>query len=142
MSIPTPVPTIIVIHTPVPIIIVTPTPIPAIIVTPTPIPTPPTPVPGSTFNLILISSALPTGDTQRVNLSQGKYSINIHNINLTEVDMKVYENGVLQKRLSKDSEFSRKRNDVSFKLTVNMVTISFIPYGKRGAIGYVKIKRL
>jgi subtilisin len=130
--------------TPTPTPTVTPTPTPTVTPTPTPTVTPtPTPTVTPTFNLTLKrTGASPTYDTQKVNLSQGKYSINIHNVNLTKVDMKVYKKGVLQKSLSRDFEFSKKRNDISFSLTINNDTVVFIPYGKRGAIGYITIKRL
>jgi hypothetical protein len=98
--------------------------------------------PVSTINIILKrTNVSPADDIQKVNLSKGKYSINIHNINLTEVDMKVYYNGVLQKRLSGDFEFNKKRNDINFDLTVNNANVTFIPYGKIGSIGYLTIKR-
>lgn len=111
--------------------------------TPAPTPTPtPTPTP-QIYNLTLkIISSKPINDAQRVNLTQGNYTINIHNVNLSEVDMRVYKNGVLQKSLSSDYEFSRKRNDINIDMMVKVpaLTFSFIPYGKRGAIGYVNIK--
>jgi hypothetical protein len=101
------------------------------------------PSPVSTFNVTLKrTNASPTDDTQKVNLSQGKYSITINNVNLTEVEMKVYENGALQKYLSKDFEFSKNHNIVSIKLTINNATIAFVPYGKTGTIGYGIIKTL
>ncbi len=103
-----------------------------------PAPTPPPPV--STISLTLKRlNATPAKDAQNVNLLRGNYSINIHNINLTEVVMKIYENG--KKSLIKDFEFSKKRNDVNFNLTVNNATIVFIPYGKIGSIGYVAINK-
>lgn len=103
----------------------------------------PVPPPVSTINLILKIIYGSPKDTQKVNLQPGKYSINIRNINLKEVDMKVYQNGVLQKRLSRDFEFDSKRKDIYFDLTVKKFTvITFIPYGKRGSTGYVTIRRL
>lgn len=82
----------------------------------------------------------PIGDTQNVNLSQGNYSVNITNVNLTEVDMKVYENGVLQKKQSRNMGFSPKKTYINFNLIVNDSNIVFTPYGKKGSIGYVTIK--
>lgn len=56
--------------------------------------------------------------------------------------MKVYENGVLQKSLSRDFEFSPKRKGISINLKVNIATYAFIPYGNRGATGYIAIETL
>jgi hypothetical protein len=55
--------------------------------------------------------------------------------------MKVYENGVLQKRLSREFEFNKKIKDINFDITVNNALVAFIPYGKKGSIGYIEIKR-
>ncbi|MCX9026270.1 MAG: S8 family peptidase [Candidatus Methanoperedens sp.] len=101
------------------------------------------PLPETTFNLTLkVVNNPPIVNKQMINLSKGNYSINIHNINLSEVDFRIYMNGVLQKRLSKDFEFSKKRTDVNFILAVNDATAAFVPYGKKGAIGYVTIRRM
>ena len=95
----------------------------------------------STINLILKrTNVSPTGDMQKVNLSKGKYSISIHNVNLTEVDIKVYENGLLKNSPSRDFKFDKERKDIDFDLTVNNVLVTFIPYGETGAIGYLTIK--
>ena len=83
----------------------------------------------------------PTGDMQEVTLPNGKYSINIHNVNLAEVDMKVYENGVLQKSISRDFKFNKKKNDITFDIDVNDVSLTFIPYGKKGSIANIVIKK-
>jgi hypothetical protein len=100
------------------------------------------PPPVSSINLILkITNVSQASDIQKVILSKGKYSINIHNINLTQFDMKVYENGVLQKRLSREFEFNKKIKDINFDITVNNALVAFIPYGKKGSIGYIEIKR-
>jgi subtilisin len=102
----------------------------------------PSPTPFPSIHLTLTRTKVPPGgDMQEVILSKGKYSINIHNVNLTEVDMKVYVNGVLQKRLSRDVEFNKKRNDINFDLTVNNALVAFIPYGKKGSIADIEIKR-
>lgn len=103
--------------------------------------TPPNPV--LTINLTLKrTSASPDGDIQKENLSKGNYSINIRNVNLTEVDMKVYENGEFIKSLSRDLKFSSKKNNINFNLTVNNVLVTFTPYGKRGSTGDITIKYL
>lgn len=95
------------------------------------------------INLTLRVNNGPTKDAQSVNLSQGRYSVNIHNINLSKVIVKVYKNGIYQKRLYHEFEFSPKRNDVNFNLIVNDVfEVVFIPHGKKGSMGYVTIKTL
>lgn len=105
--------------------------------------TPPNSPPALTINLTLKrTSASPDGDIQKVNLSKGNYSINIRNVNLTEVDMKVYENGVFIKSLSRDLKFSSKKNNINFNLTVNNVLVTFTPFGKRGSTGDITIKYL
>lgn len=107
-----------------------------------PAPQPPNPPVVSTINLTLIrTNVSPAGDIQKVNLSKGNYSINIDNVNLTEIDMKVYENGVLLKRLSRDLKFNSKKNNLEFKLAVNNVQVTFTPHGKIGATGYMTIRR-
>lgn len=104
------------------------------------------PIPPLVINLTLKrTNASPKGDTQTVNLSQGTYSIKISNVNLSEVDMKVYDNGILQKKLSRDFEFSPKKTYINFNLavkTVNNYLVAFTPDGKKGSIGYVTIKKL
>ncbi len=108
-----------------------------------PAPQPPNPPAVSTINLTLKRISIsPADDIQKVNLSKGNYSININNVNLTEVDMKVYENGVLLKRLSRDLKFNSKKNNIDFNLTVNNVLVTFTPNGKRGSTGYITIKSL
>ena len=68
--------------------------------------------------------------------------VKIENINLTKVDMKVYENGIIRKDLSKTFLFNKSNNvefDIDIKSTFNIV---FIPYGRKWSIGYVTIKRI
>lgn len=84
----------------------------------------------------------PTVDTRKVDLPQGDYSVDIHSVDMKGVKVRVYENGVIQKLLSRDLEFNSRIRDVSFNITVNSVTMAFIPDGKNGAIGYVTIRRL
>ncbi len=84
----------------------------------------------------------PTKDAQKVDLLQEDYSVDIHNINLSKVTMKVYKDGIYQKRLSKEFKFSKKRNDINFDLMLDGASeVIFIPYGKIGSIGYVTIKK-
>lgn len=94
-----------------------------------------------TINIILKrTNAQPEGDTQKINFTRGNYSIKITNVNLTEVEMRVYEKGILQRQLSRNFEFSSKRKEISFDLTVNNSTVAFTPKGKKGAVGYLTIK--
>lgn len=97
-----------------------------------------------TFNLTLkIVKKDPVKGEQRVNLSKGNYSVNIHNINLKKVVMKVYKNGIDQKSLYQEFKLKHKNNDVNFDLIIdNESEVVFIPYGKKGSIGHVEIKTL
>lgn len=76
-------------------------------------------------------------DSRNISLEQGNYSIKIKNINLTKVDMKVYENGIIRKDLSQMFLFN-KSNDIEFSLDVeDTFNIIFIPYGRKESLGYV-----
>jgi subtilisin len=97
--------------------------------------------PDLTLLTLIRTKGSPTGDMQEVTLSNGKYSINIHNVNLAKVDMKVYENGVLQKSISRDFEFNKKKKDKTFDIDVNDASVAFIPYGKKGSIAHIEIKK-
>ncbi|TFG94520.1 hypothetical protein E4H12_15045, partial [Candidatus Thorarchaeota archaeon] len=97
--------------------------------------------PDLTLLTLIRTKGSPTGDMQEVTLSNGKYSINIHNVNLAEVHMKVYENGVLQKSISRDFEFNKKKNDITFDIEINDASVAFIPYGKKGSIAHIEIKK-
>ncbi len=103
----------------------------------------PQPSPVLTINLTLIrTNVSPAEDIQKVNLSKGNYSINMKNVNLTGVDMEVYENGALSKRLSRDIKFNSKKNNIDFNLMVNNVLVTFTPNGKKGSTGYITIKSI
>ncbi len=80
-------------------------------------------------------------DAKNASLVQGNYSIKIKNINLTKIDMNIYENGTIIKNLSKTFLFY-KSNNVEFNIDVKSTfKIVFIPYGRKGTLGYVTIKR-
>ncbi len=84
----------------------------------------------------------PNNDLREINLSQGNYSINIHSNNISEVEMKVYDNGTLQKDLSTLYKFNKSK-DIKLELNVkNLLKVVFIPYGSKGATGHVIIRRL
>ncbi len=88
------------------------------------------------------TSGSPSMDAKNVSLSQGNYLINITNINLSELEMQVFENGVFRKDLSSVFEF--KGTEIR-SLELNgeyALEIDFIPYGKRNSTGYVTIRRL
>lgn len=96
-----------------------------------------------TINLTLErNNVSPDSDIQKVNLTEGNYSINLRNVNLTEVEVKVYENEKNVKHLSRDIKFNKKKNEITFNLTVNNVLVTFTPYGKIGSTGYITIKYL
>lgn len=105
-------------------------------------PPPPSPPP-FIINLTLIRSKGPESkDAKNVSLSQGNYTINITNVNLSKIGMMVYENGVLRKDLSSSYKFN-KSQEVNIDLNVNnTLDIVFVPYGKEKSIGYVTIRRL
>lgn len=89
--------------------------------------------------MLVRTKGSPNDDLKRINLSQGNYSINIHSNNLSEVDMKIYENGILRKDLSSEYKFN-KTKDINFELNVgNTLEAVFIPYGSKGSTGYVTI---
>ena len=80
-------------------------------------------------------------DSKNISLSPGNYSIDIRNVNLTKIDMKVYENGIIRKDLSSTIKFN-KSNEVEFSMNINkMLKIVFIPYGRNGSTGYVTIEK-
>jgi subtilisin len=83
----------------------------------------------------------PVSDSKNVTLSQGNYLITIINVNLSKIEMNVYENGVLRKDLSSKYKFN-KSNDVNLELNVNAVfDIMFVPYGYPNSVGYVTITK-
>ncbi len=78
---------------------------------------------------------------QKVPLSPGYYEITIHNSDLTKLDMKVRENGVIRKDLSSKFKFNHS-DDVNLRLNVDStVSVEFIPYGSQGSTGHVTIRR-
>ncbi len=92
--------------------------------------------------ILMRSSGSPKLDAKNVSLPQGRYLINITNINLSELEMQVFENSVFQKNLSSEFEFKGPKVR-SLKLSGEYaLEINFIPYGKRNSTGYVAIRRL
>lgn len=100
-------------------------------------------VPGiADIELILIRTNGPADkDTQKVTLSQGDYSITIHNNNLSKIEMEVYVNGVIQKDISSRFKFNRS-DDIYLDMNVgsSVFDIVFKPYGGQGSTGYVTIR--
>lgn len=79
-------------------------------------------------------------NSRNISLNQGNYSIKINNINLTKVDMNVYENGIIRKDLSQKFVFN-KSNFVEFNMdTKSALTIVLVPTGKKGSLGYINFK--
>ncbi len=90
------------------------------------------------LNLIRTTSPQ-INDSKEAYLPHGNYSINIHNINLSMVDMKIYENGVIRKDLSSLFRFN-KSTDIDMNINAtNTLKIAFVPYGSKGANGIVSI---
>ncbi|MDJ1422442.1 MAG: S8 family serine peptidase [Candidatus Methanoperedens sp.] len=115
---------------------------------PTPEPSPgPAPEPPEeepfVINLTLLRTTGPEiNDAKNVSLSQGKYSIKINNIDLSKLDMEVYENDVIRKDLSSKYTFNKSK-DIELELDVeNIFKIVFIPYGGKGSTGHITIKKL
>ena len=100
-----------------------------------------------------------SNDAKSISLSQGNYSIYIHDINLSKVDVKVVENGnnvkvsektvkvpdngIIRKESSGSSTTYKfnKSKDIQFQINVDdNSTIVFTPYGGKGTSGYVVIK--
>lgn len=92
--------------------------------------------------LVLVrTKGSPSNDLKRVNLSQGNYSLTIHSDNLSEIEMKVYDNGTLRKDISSVYKFNKSK-DVNVELIVkNKFEVVFIPYDSKGSTGYVTIRR-
>ena len=84
----------------------------------------------------------PDNDSKNVTLSEGNYSITIDNVNLSSVEMEVYENGILRKDLS--SRYKLKESQI-VNFNINIISpkldFVFIPYGDRGSTGTVTIRR-
>lgn len=110
------------------------------------VPPPPPPPPHEepfVINLTLVRTKGPEiKDAKNVSLLQGNYSIKIKSINLTKIEMKVYENGTFRKNLSSTYKFNKtKIIETSLNISKN-VNVTFVPYGDKNTVGYVTIKRL
>jgi subtilisin len=82
-----------------------------------------------------------SNDVKRVDLSEGTYSVTIHNNDLSNLYMEVSLNGVIRKDLSFRFKFN-KSSDISFDLNVeNTFEIVFIPYGSKGSTAYATIEK-
>ena len=96
----------------------------------------------------------PVADSKTVNLSQGNYELIINNINLTELDMNVYDNstGNIIKDLSQKFVFNITGNSNIKKAKVypsnidtilnvqKPIKVIFVPYGNKGTLCNVSIK--
>jgi subtilisin len=93
------------------------------------------------LNLVVKSNS-PGKNAKQVSLSKGNYSITITNSRLSEIDMNVYENGVLRKNISSEYEL-KKSQVVSFNMNIVSPKLDFvfIPYGDKGSTGTVTIRR-
>ncbi len=81
-------------------------------------------------------------DVKNVSLSQGNYSINITNINLSKIEMKVYENGVFKPKLSSEFEFKGYEIKNIEMAVPTSYKIYFKPEGRTNSTGYITIRRL
>lgn len=95
------------------------------------------------INLTLVRTKGPEiDDAKNISTYQGNYSVKIKNVNLTKVYMVIYENGTIRKDLSSYFKFN-KFQEIDKNIYVNNTfNIVFIPYGDKGTIGYVTIRRL
>ncbi len=103
----------------------------------------------------------PINDSSEVNLSQGNYTIKINNINLSELDMNVYDNGTIRKDLSRKFIFNNTKvsytvsnvydeqkiasvpENISINLNIQkLLNVVFIPYGSNGTMCDLRIRRI
>ncbi len=85
---------------------------------------------------------LPIEDAKNVSLSQGNYSIEIKNINLSILQKIVSENGNIQLNQSSIYKFNGPEEPIELLYIKNMVEVDFIPYGQEKSVAYVTIRRL
>lgn len=85
-------------------------------------------------------------DAKDVFLSEGKYLIEIRNINLSKLTMTVYDNDKKRNDLSSVFKFKKTNTD---SIMVNMIVgvgsvfkVVFTPYGVKNTICYVSISRI
>ncbi len=91
---------------------------------------------------LIVKSDSPNKNAKKVSLSKGNYSLTITNRNLSKVNMKVYENGVFRNNLS--SSYKLRRSQVvnsNINITAPELDFMFIPYGDKGSMGTVTIRR-
>ena len=85
-----------------------------------------------------------TKDAKNVSLSEGNYSIEIRNINLSRLTKTVYENGIKRDDLSSVYKFN-KTNNVTDNVSVgigSVFKVVFTPYGDKNTISYASIRRI
>jgi subtilisin len=86
-----------------------------------------------------------TKDAKNVSLSsEGNYSIEIRNINLSKLAMTVYDNGTKRDDLSSVYKFN-KTNNITVNRSVGVGSVFkfvFTPYGDKNTISYVTIRRI
>ncbi|MCL7412234.1 MAG: S8 family peptidase [ANME-2 cluster archaeon] len=85
----------------------------------------------------------PKNNAGYVELLTGNYSVLMQNINLSHINMEVYENGVIRNDLSSRYNFKKSNMPQNICVDLNvsdMLEIVFIPYGVRGSTGYVTIR--
>lgn len=93
--------------------------------------------------IVLVLVKKKDDDAKKVSLLKGNYSISLNNVNLSRIDMNVYENDKLRKDLSSRYEL-KKSQVINFNMNIvsRKLDIKFIPYGDRGSTGTIRIRRL
>lgn len=94
-------------------------------------------------DIVLVLVKKRDDDAKKVSLLKGNYSITINNVNLSRIDMNVFENDRFRKDLSSTYRLN-KSQVINFNMNIvsRKLDIKFIPYGDRGSTGIVRIKRL
>ncbi len=90
---------------------------------------------------LLRTRGLPIEDAKNVSLSQGNYSIEIKNINLSILQKIVLDNGTIKQNQPSIYKFKGPENLIENLYVKNMIKIVFIPIGIEKSAGYVTIRR-
>ncbi len=91
---------------------------------------------------IVRTSGLPIKDAKNVSLSQGNYSVEIKNINLSILQKIVLENGTVQLNQSYIYKFKGPEEIIEYLYVKNMIEVDFIPGGQEKSVAYITIRRL
>ncbi len=95
-------------------------------------------------NLVLLrTKGSPKKDSVNVSL-QGRYIVNVTNINLSELEVHVFDNGTIRKNLSIEYEFEDARpGNRSFEIyDEHILDVVFTPYGRTNSTAKIKIKKI